>query len=426
MSLHSKRSRTRTGLTVCLIAVIYGWLGPQAMAAAAEARPETTRVEPYASHHSIARRVLAFPSRLWHAVWSPLGEVMIWEERTAFHKRAMDFLLNDDRTGGFIPMISLGGATGAGLGGKFFHNNLFGQGKKASLAGIFSGTQNYFVDAGLFDPSPAALPFSVGLTMNYIKDSEEDFFPGGFESRLADERNYAFDQMRLDAQLSAHATRFAAIAVTAGWRRTNVRKTSRRLPALPDDTPGLGRYALFEVGAAARLGWKNPPAYPTQGFEVLAAVSHAKQTDGPLYGYTRFTGELRTYVPLYRGNRILALRVQLQRVRPDAGRRVPFMEQPVLGTSLSLRGYERNRFRDTGSLLVNLEYRYPVWDTWSAVFFFDQGQVFNRASELRLNRFKRAFGTGIHFRSRLGFIARLEVGVSSERVRPLLQFEQLF
>jgi outer membrane translocation and assembly module TamA len=391
-----------------------------------QAVAETTAVEPYRSRYSLARRLLALPSRLWQTIWWPLGQVIIWEERTAFHQRMLNFLLNDARTAGFYPIATLGGATGAGFGLNVFHNDLFGRNKQALITGVYSGPRNYFVTARYVDPAVAETPITLNLVAAYLTDSEEDFFPGGRASRVGDEREYASEQVRIAAAMDLNLTSFATVGVNIGWSQTITGNSRGEHDPLPPDTPGLGRYALLQVGVGGGVGWVNDPVYPTQGVTVRANVTRFDQTDGDRYAFTRAAAEIRGFVPLSAGDHVLALRARVERVRPDADRQVPFYEWPVLGTSLSLRGYERNRFRDTGSLLFNIEYRYAIWDTWNAVLFLDEGQVFNRVGELRLNRFRYAVGTGIHFRTRRSFILRIEVGWSPEKVRPLFQLEKLF
>ncbi len=72
-------------------------------------------------------------------------------------------------------------------------------------------------------------------------------------------------------------------------------------------------------------------------------------------------------------------------------------------------------------LFFNFEYRYPIWDTWDAVLFLDEGQVYDDLSEISLDEFHTAVGTGIRFMSREGFLMRFEVARSSEQWRALFQ-----
>jgi hemolysin activation/secretion protein len=98
----------------------------------------------------------------------------------------------------------------------------------------------------------------------------------------------------------------------------------------------------------------------------------------------------------------------------------------MLGTSGDLRGFDQNRFRAKSSLLFNLEYRYPIWDTWDAVLFLDEGQVFNDFSEIGFDNLHLGGGAGLRFMTRTGFLFRIEAGFSKEQMRVLFEMKPNF
>src|SRR5699024_6064429 len=122
----------------------------------------------------------------------------------------------------------------------------------------------------------------------------------------------------------------------------------------------------------------------------------------------------------------LAFRTRLEKRYPLSGGEVPCLEQSILGDADNVRGYAQDRFRNLGSLLLTLEYRYPIWDTWDAVIFTDQGQVFNKYSELQLDEFHGSVGTGLRFMTSSDFLFRIEVAFSKETTRGLLEFTMNF
>ena len=66
------------------------------------------------------------------------------------------------------------------------------------------------------------------------------------------------------------------------------------------------------------------------------------------------------------------------------------------------------------------------WDYIDAVLFVDAGQVYRNFDQIGLNRFRYGFGTGLRVFIGLGASIRLEMGISKERVRFLLQTERIF
>ena len=85
---------------------------------------------------------------------------------------------------------------------------------------------------------------------------------------------------------------------------------------------------------------------------------------------------------------------------------------PTLGGGQRLRGYRRGFFRDKGSLLLNAEYRYPIWDTWNAFLFWEEGQVFEKYGDLEAGGFEYSFGAGISVRTERAFLFGLRIARS--------------
>ena len=86
-----------------------------------------------------------------------------------------------------------------------------------------------------------------------------------------------------------------------------------------------------------------------------------------------------------------------------------------------MRGFRRGFFRGEGSLLVNVEYRYLIWDTWNAFLFWDEGQVFDTFDEMTWQGFHTTIGGGLTFRTPTGLIAKIQIGYSFAE-KPLLGF----
>jgi hypothetical protein len=85
---------------------------------------------------------------------------------------------------------------------------------------------------------------------------------------------------------------------------------------------------------------------------------------------------------------------------PD-GNEVPFFLQPTLGgkarlvsvhedligsdgTRATLRGYRSLRFRDRNLLLLQAEYRIPIWGPFDTTVFIDAGKVAGRPADVNL------------------------------------------
>ncbi len=93
---------------------------------------------------------------------------------------------------------------------------------------------------------------------------------------------------------------------------------------------------------------------------------------------------------------------------------VPFPDLPHLGGSQRLRGYERGALRGQGTLLLAVEYRWPVWDTWNAFLFHEEGQVFDEYGDIETGNFVSSTGGGMSLRSQTGLLLGLRLAHSAE------------
>jgi outer membrane protein insertion porin family len=68
----------------------------------------------------------------------------------------------------------------------------------------------------------------------------------------------------------------------------------------------------------------------------------------------------------------------------------------------------------SGLAVVNAEMRSPYWKGLGGVAFFDAGNVFRRAGDIRLTEFRPAAGFGLRYRSPLGPL-RFDLGFNLDR-----------
>ncbi|MGQ0721839.1 MAG: BamA/TamA family outer membrane protein [Candidatus Eiseniibacteriota bacterium] len=191
------------------------------------------------------------------------------------------------------------------------------------------------------------------------------------------------------------------------------------------DLPGIGGAKL--VAGSVALSF---PAVPYRGgpapeSAVVAGVQVARDADGSAFGFSRFTLSLYQAVPVFWGDRVLAARVRGSITQPHAGREIPFWLLEELGGSSGLRAYDPLRFRDRDSALLNVEYRFPIWDiglpsgtAMDAVFFFDAGLVSPAIQDdLVMDDFKSDVGFGLRVRNRWATLLRIDAAFAADETR---------
>jgi hypothetical protein len=201
--------------------------------------------------------------------------------------------------------------------------------------------------------------------------------------------------------------------------------------------------AMFGEGEAPGLT-EQPRVGRYQGFVELSApagggqdlnqggtyrVSYGVFDDQRLerFSFTRLDLEARHMFTVFGPHRRLTLRGWVATTDAAAGHDVPFYLQPTLGGSGqirsvnedaigidgsrgTLRGYDNYRFRDRNLLLLQAEYRVPVWGPVDASVFVDAGKVASRRDDLTLSGLKRNYGFAISMMKGASTVVRIDFG----------------
>ncbi|MDA2923186.1 BamA/TamA family outer membrane protein [Acidobacteria bacterium AH-259-L09] len=131
--------------------------------------------------------------------------------------------------------------------------------------------------------------------------------------------------------------------------------------------------------------------------------------------YSRYEIQLEGRMPVAAGRSVLIgqANIELNRERPGSDP-VPFYLLPHVGGSSTLRGFALDRFYGKNLALLALEYRYRIHPNFQVLFYFDEGQIFNRTSDLAWLNWHRNYGIGLRMLSQGGTALRIEYGWSHE------------
>ena len=110
--------------------------------------------------------------------------------------------------------------------------------------------------------------------------------------------------------------------------------------------------------------------------------------------FARIAAEVQQFQTLFWRDRVLAARVRLDKVFPLDDGIAPYDDLPTLGGGNRLRGLQARHLPRRGALLAALEYRWPIWDTWSQSLFWEEGQVFDDFGDIEADRFGSTIGDG--------------------------------
>ena len=407
----------------------------------------TDTAEVYQTRHN---RMLSFPKHLWNILVYPIGQFTIWAEAKGLFTRG-----GKEETAGWFPYVVFGGETGTGeetgFGGglNLFRADLFGRGNQFS-ANLIANRSNYSGNARYGDPGVGGGPWFWNATVEALGTRyEKATINGEGESGGPGER---FDFQRRDVRLTLgrHSNygetegyepdAIVELRLAYGFRQYD--DTGRESSGIAGANEAID---LFSVGGRTAYDDRDfkPPTrsishplnYQFPGRVLLFADGRYysfRDTAFPERGgliqieadyvagsrnvrYVQYVTEVQRFFTLFYSNRILALRARLDKAHPLGNDGIiPYSDLNTLGGGQRLRGYKRGFFRGQGSLLFSAEYRYPIWDTWNAFLFVDEGQVFETYGDLEPAAFKYSFGGGISVRTERAFLFGLRVARSEE------------
>jgi hypothetical protein len=214
-------------------------------------------------------------------------------------------------------------------------------------------------------------------------------------------------------------------------------RAGRRLPTIeqrffPDDAPGLFTQPVFgRYQGSIDLdipGGAGDAFY--QGTKTRTTYAIYDDQTNELFNFRRFDLEAQQIFAGLGAHHRLTLSGWVSTSMTNAGQDVPFALQPTLGgkseirsvhddrlgsdgTDATLRGFRDLRFRDRNLLLVQAEYRVPLWGPIDATVFGDAGKVARVRSDLDFNDLRRDIGFSLSIMKGWETWARVDVGFGS-------------
>jgi outer membrane protein assembly factor BamA len=397
----------------------------------------------FRSRQRVPSKVLSAPKYLLFPIKYPTKKALIWAERVDLQNRVMDlFYFNDERTAGWFPNFSFGGKTAAAVGASIFHNDAWKEGKEFRLSFLYGDTDEWAMDGLARSPRFITDRLTGSLIVRAVEGKEEDFYFNvargrtGNETSEEDRTTYDIDKAGLELDLAYELGDVSEAAVSFGFDFVDVEEgADKSVPPIPTNIEGAYGDEHYYVGGKLRLlcDTRDSDYRATRGWFVDLQTGmrwNIKGADGEGRDLSHYhwSIDLHRYLHLFSVFRSVVLRAKMAKTEPFASEDgAPFYFQPALDEDKALRGFERGRWRDRGALLFNVEYRYPIWDTWDGVVFLDEGQVFRQYEEIGLDGFKWSAGAGARFSGKNGFLFRLQAAWSEEK-NPLVLFkmEQVF
>jgi outer membrane protein assembly factor BamA len=335
---------------------------------------------------------------------------------------------------GFHPMFG-GLSTGSGFAlGTIFQKDDIARGALSfSVSGqaSFKAYQKY--EMNFAAPHLAGDRLFVAFNFRYRSSPQEDYFGIGAASLEDNRTSFLQEDAQYTVSLGVRPARRLALGTRAGYLRNNTGPgTDGRFLSIEQvfteaTAPALERQPSYAfAGAFAEYDSRDQPANPRSGGFYRVEGAYYDDRDFASFSFQRWDVELQRYFPFFNERRVIAVRSRLQTTDANGGQRVPFFLLPVLGGSEDLRGFREFRFRDSNSLIVNLEYRWEVFSGMDMALFGDAGDVVADINDLAVGDFKTSYGFGFRFNTSKSVFLRLDFGFGREGPRTFIKFNHVF
>lgn len=286
---------------------------------------------------------------------------------------------------------------------------------------------------------------SVTLGAQRLAAREQDFFGLGHNSTLAGHATYGLISTSWYGEINDPLTTWNAVGLQVSFITPRVTSSinnsvaQMRSAYTTAEAPGLNSrddFLHYEPYMVFHL-----PPHRTLSTDVRIGYAFYQDTSSTQLSFQRFTGSSKTTIPLWLpahgtpSNRHWYANIACPTLRSatrcsigtltlsgwvtasytGGSSQVPFYFDPTLGgTDMlgndTLRGFVDYRFRGPSALLLQAEYRRPVWGPIGLLSFYDTGKVALRPADITFSQLRHDIGVGFYLRAGNNGIVRFYVG----------------
>ncbi len=157
-----------------------------------------------------------------------------------------------------------------------------------------------------------------------------------------------------------------------------------------ENVTGRNSYHVSGLGASFTYDTRNDAFAPDKGVFLQGYFNHFAPVFGSDFRYTNYVLDVRSFIKTYK-KQVLALQAYAFLNTGD----VPLRSLASFGGSNSMRGYYDGRYRDKDQVVLQAEYRMPVYRRLGAVVFGGLGNVGHGNDFLSTVDLKYAYGGGL-------------------------------
>lgn len=335
------------------------------------------------------------------------------------------FLKTGEGRDGFTPLAFGGTRSGHGwsFGPGYSRRYLLGGRAQFSSRARVTVTEAYLLDAKLTLPWLENHHTFLELVGKHEDSPRMDYFGSGPDSQERDRSSYRLEDTNFDLTAGVRPFRPLKLGGTVGYLMVNTGPGKRPgYPSTdevfdPQQAPGLDRQTNFlRYGSFLQLDWRDFPEGARSGGNYAVRMVYYDDRKLGQHDYYLLDLEAEHYIPYLNRSHVLALAGQSQLTFRRQDQVVPFYLQPYLGSSHSLRGFHRYRFRDDNFIHAAAEHRWEAFSHMDVALFFEAGKVAPRRSHVNFHDLEYSGGFGFRLKVDGAIFMRIDTGFSREGV----------
>jgi len=378
---------------------------------------------------------ISSPFLLLRAATFPFQATSDVIEKTPFLRKFFGYSTGTRKGFAFYPKAWL--ADGNHFGGGLGVTALDLLAKDYKLQAEYLLFTNLGMRAKLIFGNPAAFrvwdrAFSFWFTNRYWKEFEQNFYGVGNNSDTADHSVYAKDRLKTGARVGFELVPRLVFSTNFGFDINQSGSGKGSLPSveetfLRNQIPGFDQgIHYFVLGFRLDHDTRDHLILSERGGRQWAMYERYQDLGGNEHSYNKIDVNFEHFIRVWRPRYVLWLHNQWQFLERASAGEIPFYHLAILDYDRGLRSFPGGRFRDKGSVVFNVEQRFPLWKRVDGAVFFDAGRVYSGIENFSLKGFKRSLGGGIRARLGRNFLVVLDGAHGNEGFQVTVNILNIF
>lgn len=288
----------------------------------------------------------------------------------------------------FTPDTKFGGGAG-GISTFNFPKDSLGARRSSVTVGVVYTQLNQLLLYFPFQLFPQNQRYWISGEVGYYRYVFNYFGTGNqFSPDFIEKYDATFPRIRLNLSKKVAPGLYAGLRYAFDDFRFTRKETGGELDR--NTVIGADGGRISGLGGGINYDTRNSIFFPTKGWLVDASIYTESALTGSQFNYRRLSADAAHYWTL--GKRGV---FALNGVGVFSFGDVPFHQMPVIGGTKRLRGYFEGKYRDHHLILLQGEYRQPLFWRLGAVAFGGLGMVAQNFEALSIQNTRHHFGAGL-------------------------------